>query len=66
MAARYRRVSQTEPDEQESNKKLRAERIEKITAKLHSLLWMILAAFIIYFTDLINLIQDPSKINRYC
>ena len=38
---RYKRVAQTDPDTAEDEaKKSRAERIEKITSKIHAFLWI--------------------------
>ncbi len=63
MTARYRRVAQTDPEEEES-KKVRAERIDRITSKIHALVWVVAAAGIVYLTDLANLIHS-EEINRY-
>ena len=66
MAVRYRRVAQSEPEEEGDslNKKERAERIERITAKLHALIWLLLSAALIYYTDLIELILESNRIDR--
>lgn len=64
-APRYRRVAQTEPEEQESNKKQRAEKIEKITAKIHAFLWVVASIGLIYFTELFLIVNDSGKVNRY-
>ena len=66
MAVRYRRVAQSEPEEEGENlsKKERAERIERITSKIHALIWLLLTAFLIYFTDLINLLLESNVIHR--
>ena len=63
MTARYKRVSQSDPEEEES-KKIRAERVEKIIAKLHAVFWVAAAIAIIILTDLFNLIHS-DKINRF-
>ncbi|RYH30711.1 hypothetical protein EON65_04360 [archaeon] len=63
MAARNRRAPASEPDAEEANKKERAIRIEKITAKIHALIWMLLAGLLAYFTDLFTLIFS-DKLNR--
>lgn len=62
MAARYRRVTQLETGEEES-KKIRAERADRISAKLHALVWVLAAIGVVYFTDLFNLIHS-DKLNR--
>lgn len=63
MAARYRRVNQQEAGEEEF-KKIRAERADRISAKLHALVWVIVAVALIYFTDFFDLICS-DKLNRY-
>lgn len=63
MTARYRRVPQADPEVEES-KKIRAERIERITAKIHAFFWILASIGIIYFTDLPNLVYS-AEINRY-
>lgn len=61
--ARYRKVPKDEEDEDEEYKKQKANRSEIINAKLHSLFWIFLSAFLIYFTDFISLLYS-DKINR--
>jgi hypothetical protein len=64
MAARYRRVTQVDPAVgEEESKKIRAERVERISAKIHALFWVIAAIGIMYFTDLFSIIYS-DKINR--
>ena len=63
MIARYKRVSQNDPEEVEESKKSRAERVEKISAKIHSLLWIIASVVVMVMTDMVNLIHS-DKINR--
>jgi hypothetical protein len=62
MTTRYRKVAQADPEEEES-KKIRAERIEKITAKIHAVFWVAAAVAVFIFTDTINLIHS-DRINR--
>lgn len=65
MTVRYRRIPQNEPEEiEETNKKMRAERMERISSKLHAFVWILVAAFIIYYTNMVNLLFS-DKINRY-
>jgi len=45
------------------NKKLQAQRIEKITAKIHAFVWVLLAVLLAYFTDLPSLVVS-DRINR--
>ena len=65
MSARYRRVNQVEIGEEEEAKKQRAERIDYITAKIHALFWVLTALAIIYFTDLVNVAFNDTRVNRY-
>lgn len=62
MPVRYRRVAQAETGEDES-KKIRAERADRISAKLHALVWVLAAIGVIYFTDFFNLVHS-DKLNR--
>lgn len=62
MPVRYRRVAQAEAGEEES-KKIRAERADRISAKLHALVWVLAAIGVIYFTDFFNLVHS-DKLNR--
>jgi hypothetical protein len=62
MAARYRRVNQSEGGEDET-KKVSAERAERISAKIHALVWVIAAIAIVYGTDLAHLVFS-DKLNR--
>jgi hypothetical protein len=66
MAVRYRRVPLSEEAENpEEDKKKQAERIERITAKIHALFWVILSALICYYTDIITIItMDDGKVIR--
>lgn len=65
MATRYRRVPQTEPEERaDADKKRRAERVEKITAKIHALIWIGVSIALIYYTDAVELLGNPLRTNR--
>ena len=63
MTARYRRVPVTDTEEEES-KKLRAERVDRITSKLHAIFWILAAMGVFWLTDLGNLIHS-DRINRF-
>ena len=68
MAQRaYRRLSQeSETTEvEEANKKKRGERIDRITAKLHALVWVVLSISIILYTNLLNVAYSDERVNRY-
>jgi hypothetical protein len=65
MTTRYRRVPQNEPEERaDADKKRRAERVEKITAKIHALIWVVVAALLVYYSKVFDLLADPAKTNR--
>ena len=66
MVARYRRVSQGEEvTEEDEQKKERAERIEKITSKIHALIWVGLSVAIMVYTNIIKLAFTDDRINRW-
>lgn len=67
MTTRYRRVQQSdgaERNEEELNKKKRAERVEKITAKLHAVVWVIVAILAFVFSDIIRIAIYDHRVNR--
>lgn len=51
-------------NEEEETKKIRAERIEKISAKIHAVIWVMAAVTVFFLTDTINLINKSTKMNR--
>lgn len=65
MTSRHRKApaSETVEDQERINKKEKAERIEKLVAKLHALFWIAISAAIIHYTDLFALIAS-NEINR--
>jgi hypothetical protein len=64
MSGRSKKNSQETDDRQEEeSKKHRAERIEKITAKCHAVVWILAAIAVFIATDLTNLIHS-TKLNR--
>lgn len=65
MVARYRRVAQTESPAEQDVKKTRADRIERITAKLHALIWIAASVAILFYTDIIQVAIEDPKVNRY-
>jgi hypothetical protein len=66
MSARYRRVSQSESNPaEEEEKKRRAERIEKITAKLHAAVWVVSSLLILYWTDFFHIMIYDNRIHRF-
>ena len=69
MAARYRRVPGAEAgDEADEAKKLRAQRVDYISAKIHALFWVCLAVAIIYYGDgketLVQIALTDERVNR--
>lgn len=64
MVARYRKVAQTDnPDEQDVKKK-RADRIERITSKLHALVWIAASVAIIVYTQIFQNAVSDERVNR--
>lgn len=64
MVARYRRVDQNDNSTEQDVKKKRADRIERITAKLHALIWIVLSAILMYYTDIIQIGLTDERVNR--
>lgn len=65
MSTRYRKVSQNETElGDEELKKQKSERVERITAKIHALVWVAVSVIIVYYTDLVNVILYSDEINR--
>jgi hypothetical protein len=65
MVARYRRVAQTESPLEQDMKKKRADRIERITAKLHALIWIAASAALILYTNIFQMALTDQRVNRY-
>lgn len=65
MVARYRRVAQTESPLEQDVKKKRADRIERITAKLHALIWIAASAALILYTNIFQMALTDPRVNRY-
>ena len=67
MAQRgYRRVAQeAESTEAEEGKKKQAERIDRITAKIHAGLWVVFSIVILFYTNLLNVAFSDERVNRY-
>ncbi len=63
---RYRRVQQAETDAGMLNeqKKERADRIERITAKIHAFIWVSASLAFIYFSDFVNILLYDNRVNR--
>lgn len=65
MVARYRRVAQAESPLEQDVKKKRADRIERITAKLHALIWIAASAALILYTNIFQMALTDPRVNRY-
>ena len=68
MAQRaYRRLAQEAEttESEEANKKKRGERIDRIMAKLHALVWVVFSIGIIWYTNLLNVAYSDERVNRY-
>jgi hypothetical protein len=67
MPARYRKIYQQENEQEGSainDKKKKAERIEKITAKLHALIWVVVGVVALIFSDIIRIGLHDDRVNR--
>ena len=65
VKVRYRRVSQAESNlEEEEQKKKRAEKVERATAKVHAALWLALSIAILVWTDFFNTAMNDKRVNR--
>jgi hypothetical protein len=66
MTTRYRKVPQTDTNRaEEERKKKRAERVEKITAKIHAVAWVAAAVAVAYYTDIFRIAFTDDRVNRY-
>ena len=65
-STRYRRAAPMDPEEQAEaeSKKIRAERIDKILAKIHAVVWVLVSIALFIVTDTINLLRSSDNINR--
>jgi len=61
---RYRRVSRDDENEAEDGKKRQSDRIERITAKLHALFWVVTSSVMTYRLDLIGLVSRDQRVGR--
>lgn len=65
----YRKIHQSEPTsneyEEELVKRARAERLDKITAKIHAVFWVASSIAILIYTDIFNVALYNEKVNRY-
>jgi len=68
MSTRYRRIHSSEVEEnteEEMNKKKRAERVDKITAKLHAIVWVLAAIVSFIFSDVVKIGLYDKRVNRW-
>ena len=64
----YRKIQQSETNAEEYEelkKRTRAERLDRITAKIHAVFWVAAAIAIFIFTDILNVALYNEKVNRY-
>jgi hypothetical protein len=59
----YKPVPQDDTGEEIPRKK-RTERLNRITAKLHALFWVVLSIFVAYKTEVVKVVLYSNKINR--
>ena len=64
MVARYKRVAQTENPVEQDVKKKRADRIERITAKLHALVWIAASVALLFYTNIFHVAFEDPRVNR--
>lgn len=64
MGPRYRRVPQTDEQDGEEIKKKRAERIERITSKIHAVFWVGLAIALFSYTKFFQVALTDPRVNR--
>ena len=65
MTARYKRVPQNEDSDGEEIKKRRADRIDRITAKIHAIFWVLAAGGTLLYTNFFHIGLTDSRVNRY-
>lgn len=65
MERRYNRLAQVEGgSEVEETKKKKADRVDRITAKLHALFWVVAAGVILVYSDIISIGLFDKRVNR--
>jgi cell division septal protein FtsQ len=66
MSTRYRRVAQNEQNVTAAEeKKMKAERMARITAKIHAAGWVGAAVGLLWWTDFFNTAVHDTRMNRY-
>lgn len=77
MARRYKKVSQTDLDDdgeenlggnkqqEEESKKQTAERFEQISIKIHALFWVFAAVALGFYIDIFHVALTNHKVNRW-
>ena len=65
MAARhkYKQILKKDDNEEEV-KKRKADKLERISAKVHAIFWVVSAILLIKYTDVYNLVLYSEKVNR--
>jgi hypothetical protein len=65
MSSRYSRLQTFEPKESATDaKKVQAERVERIQAKVHAFFWVALAIGAIYYVDFLNVAMHNETVRR--
>jgi hypothetical protein len=57
-------VQDTAYDQREQKKKARAERMERISNKIHAFLWCCAAGATVYYTDFFRTIMESPEVSR--
>jgi len=67
MSSRYSRLQTSEPKESAGDaKKVQAERVERIQAKVHAFVWVALAVGSMYYVDFLNVAMNSDQVRRGC
>jgi len=67
MSSRYSRLQTSEPKESVGDaKKVQAERVERIQAKVHAFVWVGLAVGAMYYVDFFNVAMNNDSVRRGC
>jgi|APCry1669189534_1035231.scaffolds.fasta_scaffold93559_2 hypothetical protein len=63
------RIESSEPDENEPAEsrvaRERNEVIERVSVKLQAAVWVLVASLLLYYSDIVNVVYDDSKTQRY-
>ncbi|CAM9671259.1 unnamed protein product [Chrysoparadoxa australica] len=70
MSARYTRVASRNADstqtaEQEARKRQRSQLAERVSTKMHALIWVVIGGAVMYRTDFFNVLLHDDRVDRY-